>query len=110
MCIRDSVNAVWEWASKFNCDMVIFNDNVACKGMNGVHALMEEHFALLKPVKTDRFITTIIDPPLKGDRTSLDYYKAQLKACLLYTSPRFTPSCTNELMTQLGKLANERGL
>ena len=38
----DNVNAVWEWASKFNCDMVIFNDNVACKGMNGVHALMEE--------------------------------------------------------------------
>ena len=37
----DNVNAVWEWASKFNCDMVIFNDNVACKGMNGVHALME---------------------------------------------------------------------
>ena len=33
---------MWEWASKFNCDMVIFNDNVACKGMNGVHALMEE--------------------------------------------------------------------
>lgn len=25
-------------------------------------------------------------------------------------TPRFTPSCTNELMTQLGKLANERGL
>lgn len=38
----DNVNAVWEWAARFNCDMVIFNDNVACKGMNGVHALMEE--------------------------------------------------------------------
>ena len=25
-------------------------------------------------------------------------------------TPRFTPSCTNELMTQLGKLTNERGL
>ena len=25
-------------------------------------------------------------------------------------TPRFTPSCTNGLMTQLGKLANERGL
>ena len=25
-------------------------------------------------------------------------------------TPRFTPSCTDELMTQLGKLANERGL
>ena len=32
----------WKYMEEFNCDMVIFNDNVACKGMNGVHALMEE--------------------------------------------------------------------
>ena len=38
----DNVNAVWEWANRLNCDMVICNDNVACKGMNGVHALLEE--------------------------------------------------------------------
>ena len=38
----ENVNAIWEWAKNFNCDMVLFNDNVACKGMNGVHALMEE--------------------------------------------------------------------
>ena len=38
----ENVNALWEWARNFDCDMVIFNDNVACKGMNGVHALMEE--------------------------------------------------------------------
>ena len=38
----DNVNALWEWAKNFNCDMILFNDNVACKGMNGVHALMEE--------------------------------------------------------------------
>ena len=38
----DNVNAVWEWAKNFNCDMVLMNDNVACKGMNGVHAMMEE--------------------------------------------------------------------
>ena len=38
----DNVNAVWEWALKFNCDLVICNDNVACKGMNGVHAMLEE--------------------------------------------------------------------
>lgn len=38
----DNVNAVWDWAKNFHCDMVLFNDNVACKGMNGVHALMEE--------------------------------------------------------------------
>ena len=38
----DNVNAVWDWARNFHCDMVLFNDNVACKGMNGVHALMEE--------------------------------------------------------------------
>ena len=28
----DNVNAVWSGPSKFNCDMVIFNDNVACQG------------------------------------------------------------------------------
>ena len=38
----DNINAVWEWAQRFNCDMVICNDNVACKGMNGVHAALEE--------------------------------------------------------------------
>ncbi len=38
----DNVNAVWEWATMFNCDMVIMNDNVSCKGMNGVHAVLEE--------------------------------------------------------------------
>lgn len=38
----DNVNAVWDWAREFNCDMVLFNDNIACKGMLGVHALMEE--------------------------------------------------------------------
>lgn len=44
---------------------------------------MEEHFALLNPVKNDRFITTIIDPPIKSDKTSLDYYKAQLQLKVL---------------------------
>lgn len=38
----DNVNAVWEWAKNFNCDMVLCNDNIACKGMLGVHALLEE--------------------------------------------------------------------
>ena len=38
----DNVNAVWDWAKKFNCDMVLMNDNIACKGMLGVHAMMEE--------------------------------------------------------------------
>jgi hypothetical protein len=38
----DNVNAVWEWAHNFNCDMVLMNDNIACKGMLGVHAIMEE--------------------------------------------------------------------
>ena len=62
-----------------------FNYLNALFGAEGCAAIerMEEHFALLKPVKNDRFITTIIDPPMKGDRTSLDYYKAQLKAKVL---------------------------
>ena len=38
----DNINAVWDWAKRFNCDMIICNDNVACKGMNGVHAALEE--------------------------------------------------------------------
>lgn len=38
----ENVNALWDWAKSFNCDMVLFNDNVACKGMNGVHSIMEE--------------------------------------------------------------------
>lgn len=44
---------------------------------------MEEHFQLLHPVKNDRFFLTIIDPPMKGDQTSLDYYKAQLQLKVL---------------------------
>ena len=39
---------------------------------------MEEHFYLLNPVKNDKFFVTIIDPPMKGDQTNLDYYKQQL--------------------------------
>ena len=38
----DNINAVWEWAHNFNCDMVLMNDNIACKGMLGVHSIMEE--------------------------------------------------------------------
>ena len=38
----DNINAVWEWAHNFNCDMVLMNDNIACKGMLGIHAIMEE--------------------------------------------------------------------
>jgi len=40
---------------------------------------MENHFNLIHPVKNDRFIVTIIDPPMKGDKTNLDYYKVQLQ-------------------------------
>lgn len=47
----------------------------ACSAMER----MEEHFSLLKPIKNERFFTTIIDGPMKGDKTNLDYYKGQLK-------------------------------
>lgn len=40
---------------------------------------MEEHFVLIYPVKNDKFFSTIIDPPMKGDENNLNYYKAQLK-------------------------------
>ena len=44
---------------------------------------MEEHFSLLNPVKNDSFFTTIIDAPMKGDKTNLDYYKVQLRKKVL---------------------------
>ena len=40
---------------------------------------MEEHFTLISPVKNKKFITTIIDPPLKDDDNALNYYKTELK-------------------------------
>ena len=40
---------------------------------------MEEHFFLINPVKHDGFFVTQIAPPMKGDKTNLDYYKAQLQ-------------------------------
>lgn len=50
-------------------------------GAEGCAAMerMEEHMTLLHPVKKEGFFVTIIDPPMKGDKTNLDYYKAQLK-------------------------------
>ena len=44
---------------------------------------MEEQLYLLKPIKHEDFFVTIIDPPMKGDKTNLDYYKVQLKRHLL---------------------------
>ena len=40
---------------------------------------MEEHFFLLNLVKNDKFFITQIDPPMKGDKTNLEYYEGQLK-------------------------------
>ena len=40
---------------------------------------MEEHFFLLDLVKNDKFFITQIDPPMKGDKTNLEYYEGQLK-------------------------------
>ena len=44
---------------------------------------MEEQLYLLKPIKHDGFFVTIFDPPMKGDKTNLDYYKVQLKKHVL---------------------------
>lgn len=40
---------------------------------------MEEHFELLHPVENKKFVTHIIDAPIKGDSTNLDYYKVELQ-------------------------------
>ena len=42
-----------------------------------------EHFEILKLVPNEKFFVTIIDPPMKGDKTSLDYYKQQLQLKVL---------------------------
>ena len=44
---------------------------------------MEEQLYLLKPIKHEGFFVTILDPPMKGDKTNLDYYKVQLKKHVL---------------------------
>ena len=44
---------------------------------------MEEQLYLLKPIKHENFFVTIIDPPMKGDKTNLDYYKVQLRKHVL---------------------------
>jgi len=43
---------------------------------------MEEHFDLIKPVKNDKFVTTIVDAPIKGDENNLEYYKKGLARVL----------------------------
>ena len=62
-----------------------YNYLEALFGAEGCAAMerMEEHFFLINPVKNEKFFTTIIDPPMKGDKTSLDYYKAQLRLKVL---------------------------
>ncbi|MDD5823967.1 MAG: 2-hydroxyacyl-CoA dehydratase family protein [Firmicutes bacterium] len=35
---------LWDYMEKFNCDMVMMYDQLACKGMQGVHGLFEDEF------------------------------------------------------------------
>ena len=35
---------LWENMEKFNCDMVVMYDQLQCKGMQGVHGLIEDEF------------------------------------------------------------------
>lgn len=44
---------------------------------------MEEHFEVMKVVDNERFFVTQIDSPLKGDKTTLEYYKVQLRVKVL---------------------------
>lgn len=58
-----------------------YNYLEALFGAEGCAAMerMEEHFVLIHPVKNEKFFSTIIDPPMKGDDNNLNYYKAQLQ-------------------------------
>ncbi len=38
----ENVAMLWELVEEFRCDMVLFYDQIACKGMNGVHGIFEE--------------------------------------------------------------------
>ena len=88
-------------------------------GYNYLHALfgaeccaamerMEEHFFLLNPVKNDNFFVTIIDPPMKGDKTNLDYYKGQLKLRVLdELEKRFGVDVSEEAMMKAIEDHNE---
>lgn len=38
----ETQKSMFEWGKLFNCDMYMIYDNIACKGMNGFHGLMEE--------------------------------------------------------------------
>lgn len=68
----------------------------------------QAHFFLLNPVKNDKFFVTIIDPPLKGDQTSLDYYKAQLKLKVLdELSARFGVDTSDEAIRSSVEKFNE---
>ena len=69
----DNVNAIWDWAKNFNCDMVLMNDNVACKGMNGVHAMMEEQARDLG------FYFIFVEHDLEDCRTDLAARHAQYR-------------------------------
>jgi len=43
----------------------------------------QEHFFLLNPVKNDKFFVTILDGPIKDDKTSLDFYEDQVRLKVL---------------------------
>lgn len=79
-------------------------------GAEGCAAMerMEEHFFLINPVKNEPFFTTIIDPPMKGDKTNLDYYKAQLKLKVLdELEKRFGIDVSDEAIRQAVDKHNE---
>ena len=54
-------------------------------GAEGCAAMerMAERFARARRGRSDRFFATSMDPPRRGDQTSLDYYKAQLQLKVL---------------------------
>lgn len=35
---------IWDNIERFNCDMVVMYDQVACKGMQGIHGMFEDEF------------------------------------------------------------------
>ena len=41
---HEHIFQLWQYMERFNCDMVMMYDQLACKGMQGVHGMFEDEF------------------------------------------------------------------
>lgn len=75
----------------------------ACSSMER----MEEHFDIIKPIKKEGFITTIIDAPIKDDQAAINYYKTELTDKVIAPLKARGIDFSEEALTEAIKLHNE---